>query len=132
MEVYFGLGYTIPIALKPSLRRLAAIKYPKIAPGFGSDLADSIEASPAHPAPEALAPPWASQNRRNSTATSRILRLRIGQRRPKDGMRDGILYCDHAPKTPTRGSDREAMRPPPPQCSASHLVASGVPSRTPL
>jgi hypothetical protein len=60
------------------------MKCPKIAPGFGSDLADSIEASPAHPAPEALAPPWASQNRSSSTATSRILGLKIGQRRPDD------------------------------------------------
>jgi hypothetical protein len=46
------------------IRRVAAIKCPKIAPGFGSDSVDSIEASPAHPAPEALARPWASQNRR--------------------------------------------------------------------
>ena len=83
-------------------RRLAVIRYPKVAPGFGSDLADSIEASPAHPALEALAPPWASQNRRNSTATSRILRLRIGQMWPEDGMRDGILHCGHAPNSHLR------------------------------
>jgi hypothetical protein len=103
------------------------MKDPKIAPGLGSDLADSIEASLAHRAPEALAPPWASQYRTSSTATSRILRLRIDQkvarqfrrraeldnlqvaRRVKpmdglnqDGMRDGIIHCGRVPRSDLR------------------------------
>ena len=65
-------------------RRVAKIRCPKIAPGFGSDSVDWIEASPAHPAPEALAHPWATQNRSISRANSRILRLRIDRRWPDD------------------------------------------------
>ena len=60
-----------------SFRRLAVIRYRKIAPRFGSDLVDSIEASPAHPALEALAPPGASQNRRNRVAAGKAAVQRV-------------------------------------------------------
>jgi hypothetical protein len=71
--------------------RLRKNKFADLAPGTqtlsaGSDLVDPIEASPAHPAPEALAPFWVSQNRSNGSIISRILRLWIGRGWPEGGM----------------------------------------------
>ena len=60
--------------------------FAELVPRSASGLVDPIEASPAHPAPEALARPWAAQSCSNSGTISRILRLRIGQRWPGDGM----------------------------------------------
>jgi hypothetical protein len=63
------------------LRDSGKIKFPGIVPGFVSDVVTPTE----HP--KGIC--FAAQNRRRSSSTSRILRLRRSQRCPEDGMRDG-------------------------------------------
>jgi hypothetical protein len=62
------------------LRDVEETNVPEIAPGLGPDVADSIE-----------------QNRRTSSANSRILRLRIGCRWSENGMRDRDISIFHVP-----------------------------------
>ena len=63
-----------------------------MAPGFGSDYVELIE-----------------QNRRRSTATSRILRLRHGEIWPEDGMLKRDIGVFRVPKGGSHESNRQKM-----------------------